>query len=811
MSPTTRILIVDDDPDIRHATAHILQNAGYWVDEAADGEAALLMLQDTPPNLVLLDRDLPGMDGLEVCRQIKANPALAEVMVVLVSAFYTATAHQTEGLEQGADGYIARPVTKRDLLARVEAYAHILRLTRELREQAADLELARDAALKAARSSHEVMIEALAARERAEVATAELARMTELLERSGELAKIGGWQLHLPSMKLDWTLETFRISDLERTAEPSLADAINLFAPEARPVIAAAVQSAIDTGTPYDLELPIITAKGRHRWVQTQGFAEMKDGKAVRLFGTYQDITARKEASAELLAAKSRLEATLDALPDLLFELGLDGRYYDYHSASADLLAAPPEVFLGKLVSKVLPAEVAAVAMASLQEANERGRSSGREYTLALPGGTRWFELSVARKVLLAQEGPRFIVVSRDITDRKQAEAERANLEGQLRQAQKLESVGRLAGGVAHDFNNMLGIILGHAELAMQQVDPAQPLRVDLEEIQKAAQRSAVLTRQLLAFARKQDVSPRALAINASIAETLSLLKRLIGEDITVVWHPAATAWPVWMDPSQLDQIITNLCINARDAIAGVGTITVSTGNSLIDTHYCASHIDATPGEYCMISISDTGSGMDQHTLSLIFEPFFTTKAVGERTGLGLAMVNGAVRQNYGFISVTSAPGRGSTFEIFLPRYAGSIETAKIEAQVVLAPVRKQTILIVEDEPVFLKLTARILSAQGYIVLSAARAADAIRLAQAHSGSIDLLLTDVIMPGMSGRDVAQAMRSISPNIKCLFMSGYTADIIANRGVVDEGVHFIQKPFAKDALCAAVRAALDADV
>jgi PAS domain S-box-containing protein len=394
-----------------------------------------------------------------------------------------------------------------------------------------------------------------------------------------------------------------------------------------------------------------------------------------------------------------------------------------------------------------------------------------------------------------------------DTTDQKRAEEEKAKLEAQLQQAQKMESVGRRAGGVAHDFNNMLGVILGHVDMAIEQVDPAQPLHDDLMEIREAASRSADLTRQLLAFARKQTVAPKVLDLNETVAGMLKMLERLIGEDIQLSLQPGADLWPVSVDPSQIDQILANLCVNARDAIADVGRITIETGNCTLDEAYCADHPGSVPGECVRIAVSDDGCGMDRETLSHLFEPFFTTKVVGKGTGLGLATVYGSVKQNGGFIAASSELGRGTTFTIWLPRHAVKAGRARTEAAAGPATLGHETILLVEDEPDILRLTARILERQGYTVLAAPTPGEAIRLAKEHAGVIPLLVTDVVMPEMNGRDLATNLMALYPGLKRLFMSGYTADVIAHHGVLDEGVHFIQKPFSAEGLAAKVREAL----
>jgi PAS domain S-box-containing protein len=393
------------------------------------------------------------------------------------------------------------------------------------------------------------------------------------------------------------------------------------------------------------------------------------------------------------------------------------------------------------------------------------------------------------------------IVVNLDISDRK-------TLEDKLLQAQKMESIGRLAGGVAHDFNNMLGVILGYSEIALEQVEKDRPVHSALQEIQRAGRRSADLTRQLLAFARKQTVTPKVLDLNRTVENMLNMLQRLMGEDVDLSWQPGKNLESIRIDPSQIDQILANLCVNARDAIEYTGKITIETGNVVIDETYRAEQAYFVPGEYVLLAVSDNGCGMDHETLSHLFEPFFTTKRVGEGTGLGLATTYGIVKQNNGFINVYSEPGQGTTFKIYLPRYVDKIRQTSgiVSAESVMSG--HETILLVEDEPMILELSATMLKRLGYTVLTAGSPGEAIRLAQENDGEIHLLMTDVVMPEMNGRDLARNLLSLYPDLKRLFMSGYTANVIAHHGVIDEGVNFIQKPFTRKELSMKIREVFD---
>lgn len=400
------------------------------------------------------------------------------------------------------------------------------------------------------------------------------------------------------------------------------------------------------------------------------------------------------------------------------------------------------------------------------------------------------------------------VAVLTDVTNLRKAEKEKEQLESQLYQSQKLESIGRLAGGVAHDFNNMLNVIIGYAELALDKVTPDDPLNKDLQEINSAGQRAAEITRQLLAFARRQTFSPKVLDLNETVENMLKMLRRLIGEDIDLLWRPKPGLWSVNMDPSQLDQILANLCVNARDAIEGVGKVTIETDNVSFDEAYCADHAGFVPGEYVLLAVSDDGHGMDKETLGNLFEPFFTTKKVGEGTGLGLSTVYGIVRQNEGFINVYSKPDKGATFKIYLPRHTGESMPVRNDNSLEIPLAQGETVLIVEDEASIRQLAKAILQRLGYTVLDAPSPSLALATTEECFGSIDLLITDVVMPEMNGRDLANQLQALYPSLKILFMSGYTANVIAHRGVLDEGVHFIQKPFSRKELAIKTREVLD---
>jgi two-component system cell cycle sensor histidine kinase/response regulator CckA len=393
--------------------------------------------------------------------------------------------------------------------------------------------------------------------------------------------------------------------------------------------------------------------------------------------------------------------------------------------------------------------------------------------------------------------------ISLDITERKQ-------LEEQLRQAQKLEAIGRLAGGIAHDFNNILTVIKGYTGLLLQDLDAHNPLTADIGQIEKSAERAAALTRQLLAFSRKQVLQPVVLDFNAIVSNMDKMLQRLIGEDIILTTLLDPALGQIKADPGQIEQVLLNLAANARDAMPQGGKLTIETKNIYLNKRYARQHLDVKAGPYIMLAMSDTGSGMDEETRSHMFEPFFTTKEQGKGTGLGLATVHGIVIQSGGHIGVSSEPGQGTTFKVYLPRAEGAYASAKPKLQSsILAKRGSETILLVEDEALVREFARRTLLNEGYLVLEASYGEEAIRVAQQHQGSIDLLVTDLVMPGgMSGRQLAERLIPLRQAMKVLYMSGYTDDALVRHGVFEADIAFLQKPFSPDHLAGKVREVLD---
>ena len=535
-----------------------------------------------------------------------------------------------------------------------------------------------------------------------------------------------------------------------------------------------------------------------------------KLGKSTGVVLVFRDITERRAAEIALLENQRFLADLVENSGALVFVKNRELRYQLVNRAWEKACGRSREDVLGKTDEELFAPADAQRFRANDLEAMTSEHAVEREEILLGGEGTRSF---ISIKFPLRDSAGHVTGIcgmSTEITERKRAAAEREKLQSQLTQAQRMESVGRLAGGVAHDFNNMLQSIVGNAELALLDLPVDNPVRESLEEIRQSAQRSVDLTRQLLAFARRQTISPRALDLNETVRGMLKMLHRLIGEDIDLRWSPGPGIWPVRMDPSQVDQILANLCVNARDAIIGSGKVAIQTSNVTLDGAVLPGQPDLVPGNYVMLAVSDTGRGMDPETCAQVFEPFFTTKELGKGTGLGLATVFGIVKQNAGLIDVLSEPGRGTTFKLYFPRV--DAEPVTETARPSVDPLDgTETVLLVEDEEQILDLGRRTLAQCGYTVLTALAPKLALLAAEQHRGPIHLLITDVVMPDMHGRELRDHLQIRYPAMRCLFMSGYTADVIAHHGVLDEGLDFLQKPFSLQTLKQKVREVLARDV
>jgi len=523
--------------------------------------------------------------------------------------------------------------------------------------------------------------------------------------------------------------------------------------------------------------------------------------------GTIASSIALRFENLKLLEASRQTEERFRSLSEASLE-GImvhdQGVILDANRAFAQLFGyGKPEELIGKNGPDLLLTPESRSRI--LQRIRQRGE--GRiELTGVRKDGTTFAMETESRPMRYRGRDAR-IVSFQDLTDRKRDEEEKVKLQGQLQQAMKMEAIGRLAGGVAHDFNNILTVITGYCELLLQKIGKDSPMCGELEQIRQAGDRAALMTQQLLAFSRKQIIEPKVMRLDRLVTEVLAMLTRLIGEDIELQAITGKSPGSVKIDPGQFQQILMNLVVNARDAMPEGGKIVIETANVDLDEDYCALHPYVVPGRFVMLSVSDTGKGMSNEVKAHIFEPFFTTKERGSGTGLGLATAYGAVKQSGGSIEVYSEVGSGTTFKIYLPRVEGEEKTVK-DARLVNLPGGAETVLLVEDEDIVRDLCSRILGNLGYRVVQARNGDEALALVMGYGERIDLLLTDVVMPGMSGRELATQLVLRHPEMKVLFMSGYTDDAIVHHGILDEGVSFIGKPYTPSALAGKVREVLD---
>ena len=505
--------------------------------------------------------------------------------------------------------------------------------------------------------------------------------------------------------------------------------------------------------------------------------------------------------------SEERYREYFENAKDAIYVHDLNGRYIMVNKAGEELIGYTREEILQMRISDVVPRKY-------LDEIHTRLKMKLADHSLTIyeieairKDGSR-VPIEVSSRLVYENGVPVAVQGSaRDITERKRAEAELRASQIQLQQSQKLEAIGQLAGGVAHDFNNMLTAIIGYTDLSLRRVGMENSIRRNLEETKKAAERAASLVRQLLAFSRKQILEPKVLDLNDVVKDMQKMLTRLIGEDVRLATRLEPDLGSVKADPCQVEQIIVNLVVNARDAMPRGGRVTIETANTTLDERAVLKHVSVKPGAYVMLSVSDTGSGMDQETQQRIFEPFFTTKEIGKGTGLGLSTVYGIVKQSGGNIWVYSEPGMGTVFKVYLPRIddASAVTVEKQETMVLRG---SETILLVEDEEVVRGLTKKILMQAGYNVLDAKGGEEAIRVCRAYPGPIDLLLTDVVMPEISGKEVAERLVELRTGIRVLFMSGYTDEAIFQHGVLDASVEFLQKPFTWIGLTRKVRDVLN---
>jgi PAS domain S-box-containing protein len=552
----------------------------------------------------------------------------------------------------------------------------------------------------------------------------------------------------------------------------------------------------------YSLEKRFFKKDQSIVWISlTRSLVRIPSGTPDYFITVIEDISRRKKAEEALKATEARLSSLSDANLIGILVADLQGQILDANAAFLKMIGySKEEMASGKVPwAEMTPPEYRPFREQALSQLKATGVATPWEREYIRKDGSRVFALVGGS--MIKGSADTCVAFVLDLSERKR-------LEEQLRQSQRMEVVGRLAGGVAHDFNNLLTPIMGYSEIILSRLAENDPLREDLEEIRRSGARAAALTRQLLAFSRKQVLQPKVLDLNGLISDAAKLLRRLIGEDVTLHLSLEPASGRVKVDPGQLEQVLMNLAVNARDAMPRGGRLTIETANVQLDQGYASKHADVIPGPYVLVAVSDTGTGMDKETMSRLFEPFFTTKEKGKGTGLGLATVHGIIKQSKGHIWVYSEPGRGTTFKVYLPEEMDEISVEAATPSVQTTDRGTETILLVEDEEGLRGFAAKLLRLKGYTVLEARNGESALLISKNHAGAIDLVLTDVVMPGISGREVAKQLLASRPRMRVIYMSGYTENAIVHHGVLDAGTNLLEKPFTPDSLARKIRAVLE---
>jgi len=775
------VLAVSDKADTLKLISRVLHNSGYGVVTATKGREGFEVAQAVHPDLIVTDISMAHMDGIEMCRLIRTHSEFRLTPVLLVSADSNENKTVIEGLKAGADDYLEAPYDSTLLTTKVAHLIECKRAERGLRESE---ERYRAFVANCSEAVWRLELSAPFSIDLSVDAQIErfykygyLAECNDVMVRRYGKTRAEG----LIGMKLAQLLPP---SDQQNVAN-----------------LSAFIQSGyrlVDTeSNDRDLE-------GHVRYFLNNLIGIVEDGKIKRAWGSQRDITENKRAEQELSKSEGRYRDIVENAHDIIYSHDLEGNYTSINKAGERITGYTREEALRmNLVQTVAPEYLEkAQQMIARKLAGEEVTAYDLEVVakdgrrIAVEVNTR---LVYQNNVAVGVQG-----IARNVTERRQ-------LEEQLRQAQKMEAVGRLAGGIAHDFNNLLTAIIGYSDLTLRRLQSDDPLCRNIEEIKRAGDLASSLTRQLLAFSRKQVLQPKVLDLNVVISDMEKMLRRLIGEDIELRAVLATALGTVKADPGQIEQVIMNLAINARDAMPHGGNLIIETENIYLDEGYTAHHIAVKPGAYVLLAVSDTGEGMDEETQARIFEPFFTTKELGKGTGLGLSTVYGIVKQSGGNIWVYSEVGKGTTFKVYLPRVDEAAQGYKRSPEVKESLRGTEVILLAEDDEKVRNLVRDVLAAYGYRVLEAEDGSMTLSVSAHHEGPIHLLLTDVVMPKMSGRELADRLAESRPEIKVLYMSGYTDESIVHHGVLDAGIPFIQKPFEPEALVRKVRELLDEEV
>lgn len=803
----TKILAIDDKEDNLITLSAILKSLipECTVITALSGLEGIEKAKNESPDTILLDIKMPGLDGYEICKRLKENKNTRYIPVIMISAILTGSSDLIKGLDIGADAYLAKPIDEHVLIAQVKTALRMKTAEDTLRRQKDVLEeMVQE---RTAELTHSIiqMEHEIDERKKTEGMLKEREeKYRSLFEQSNDAIIIH----HLNGDIIDFNQRALELLGYDHQQFLNM-NVVQLHPDEELAVSNKAFQETRENGS---ARFETRFKRSDNKILDVEISSSIIDSAQKGIIqGVIRNITERKRVEEALMKSENRFRTIFEQSPiGIALIDSLTGDIYEVNPKFAEIAGRTLEEMSNiDWMSITHPDDVQEELdnMALLNAGEITGFNMNKRY-IRPDGSYVWINMTIALTIVKDKSHPRHLCMIEDITIARKTAGEKEKLEAQLQQAQKMESVGRLAGGVAHDFNNVLSVIISTTELALDDMDSTGQLHEDLDEILMAAKRAADITRQLLAFARKQTIAPKVLALNNNVESMLTMLRRLIGEDIDLAWLPGASLWAVNMDPSQIDQILANLCVNARDAIEGVGKVSIESRNITFAEDYCTDHAGFVPGEFVHLSVSDSGCGMNKKTLENIFEPFFTTKDVDKGTGLGLSTVYGIVKQNKGFINVYSEPDKGTTINIYLLRHEAKEVEIHEESKEEIPTSQGETILVVEDDPAILKIMQKILQGLGYTVLISSAPEKTMDIVKKHTGKIHLLITDVIMPKMNGRDLAEQLQPVCPDVKCIFMSGYTSDVITPQGVLDKEVNFIQKPFSRRDLAEIVRKSLD---
>jgi PAS domain S-box-containing protein len=768
MAAKVRLLHLEDNPTDSELVELALQEAGMDWDlvRVESRDAFLAALEEESFHLVVSDYSLPSFNGLEALRVTrKRRPELAFL-------FFTGTLGEeraVEALKAGATDFVAKE--RRDRLAPA-----LQRAVKEAEERSA-----RRKAEEALRATKE--------------------RLQHIVSSSPAFL----YSLRLAGQKLvpDWV--SANIEQLLGFVPAELGSPewwIEHVHPEDRERVRDQLPKLLGEGYAVR-EYRIRRKDGEYRWVRDeQKLVRDPAGNPTEVLGSWSDVTERKQAELRLQEREEQYRFLFDSNPHPMWVFDLETlAFLAVNDATVHQYGYSRDEFLRMTIRDIRPPEEVPALMRELKSLSWPRSASLRVWKHRRKDGSI-IDAETGSNPIAFQGRPAVLVLANDVTEKKK-------LEAQLLQAQKMEAIGQLAGGVAHDFNNLLGVITGYTDLLLKDLGAQHPGTRRAEQISKAAERAAGLTRQLLAFSRKQVLQPKVLDLNAVVTHIETMLRRLIGEDIQLVTVLNEAVGRGKAAPGQIEQVIVNLAVNARDAMPKGGKLIIETANIDLDGNYAGTRTDVTPGPYTMLAVSDTGHGMDAETMSRVFEPFFTTKEEGKGTGLGLSTVFGIVKQSGGHVGVYSEVGRGTTFRVYLPRVDDDGEAAPGgAARPEPRRPRAETILLVEDAEVLRMMIQEMLETAGFQVLAGGSPEEALAVVEAHSGPIHLLLTDVVMPRMSGPQVAERVKAAWPGVKVLYMSGYTDQAVVHHGVLEGASHFLQKPFTTDALLRRVSEVLD---